>query len=83
MLHSPKSDIPTSNINKNYINPKKKSPQSRDEREKEGSPSFKRSHTELFKSIGLHLVSQFQKIVYIYIDINEMKLPKTCAKSPD
>jgi len=32
-----------SKINKNYINPIIKSPQSTDEREKEGSPSFKRS----------------------------------------
>ena len=60
-VQSPKSDIPTSKINKNYINPNRKSPQSIDEREKEGSPSFKRSHRELFKSIDLSHLAWFKQ----------------------
>ena len=58
-VQSPKSDLPTTKKNKNYINPKIKSPQSIDEREKEGSPSFKRSHRELFKSIDLSHLAWF------------------------
>ena len=45
LLQPRKSHIPTSKINKNYINPKRKSPQSRDERER-GLTIIQEKHAE-------------------------------------
>ena len=88
-----KSDIPTSKINKNYINPKRKSPQTTNERAKECSPSFKRRGSARLKEHwsfsfiawfrqGLTFTLQAnsrKSFIYIYIEWSF----QTRAKSPD